>query len=420
MSKTIEILDVPSFMHLGMQPIANGFSDTYEEAVSLPRLPMEVSVVSNNLALANVFPKEDLFNENYPYRSSGSNTMKAHFEAVAKDIAGGRYPCKPDYVVEIGSNDGVFIKHFPPDICATIEPCLNFADITNSMGYPTVPDFLTAETVQQVYEILRKQGATKDSNIAIFAANCLNHIPDIDQALRDIAWLLAMFGDQSFLVFEDPSLSSMMHAGAYDQLYDEHPHVFSATGIAHILVRAGLSPIGYYKLDVHGGSHRVLACLDTSSLVRTSPTMDAAIAHEKGLGMHHADYYMNFDRAVNRCSALLVEKLRAAKDAGKKVIGYGATAKSTTVYNYCNIGPDLIEHIVDITPEKIGKYSPGVGIPIVEYVGLSDPKNTLVYLAAWNFRDEIMKKEQEFLDGGGQFIDHIELWTEVKNELSIP
>ena len=223
-------------------------------------------------------------------------------------------------------------------------------------------------------------------------------MPDLDSAFSAVANILNKDG---LFVFEDPSLASMVNINSYDQIYDEHAHVFSVTALQNILNRHNLSIVKVDNLDVHGGSNRIWATLNTTNI---DNSVNDSIEFEKIIGLHRYSTFVEFANRVHNSKESLLRILRNCKTYNKKVISYGATSKSTTVFNYCGIGPDLIEYITDTTPEKQNKYSPGMHIPIVSPEEGFDESVDFAFLGAWNFAKEIKNKEQNF---GGKFITHV-------------
>ena len=232
----------------------------------------------------------------------------------------------------------------------------------------------------------------------IFSANCICHIPDLDQTFKAIAKVLDHDG---IFVFEDPSLLQMICLNSYDQIYDEHPHVFSITALYEILKKHGLYIIKVENTTVHGGSNRIWVQAKHMNRDRTvGDNLDA----EKIMGLRDRDTYNIFAQNVAKSKSNLLNTLTRCKDNGNKVISYGATSKSTTVFNYCDINTNLIDYITDTTPEKQGLYSPGTHIPIIPPEEGIDNTVDFAYLGAWNFAEVIKKKEKNFY---GKFITHV-------------
>tara|TARA_R100000008_G_C3587739_1_gene174058 strand:- start:8097 stop:9266 length:1170 start_codon:yes stop_codon:yes gene_type:complete len=383
-------VDKVKFLDLGMQPIANRFLTSSQiDNEFLYNLSVGFDQESCLVTNMDYVKPALMFNRDYAYRGSMSKTMRDHFLATS-NILKKHLQYNPK-VLEIGSNDGVFLKNWNPFHTFAVEPCGNFANETNSMGYKTYCKFWDKELSE---EILQDTGPLD----LVFAANCICHMPDLDSAFSAVANILNKDG---LFVFEDPSLASMVNINSYDQIYDEHAHVFSVTALQNILNRHNLSIVKVDNLDVHGGSNRIWATLNTTNI---DNSVNDSIEFEKIIGLHRYSTFVEFANRVHNSKESLLRILRNCKTYNKKVISYGATSKSTTVFNYCGIGPDLIEYITDTTPEKQNKYSPGMHIPIVSPEEGFDESVDFAFLGAWNFAKEIKNKEQNF---GGKFITHV-------------
>ena len=198
----------------------------------------------------------------------------------------------------------------------------------------------------------------------------------------------------------------MLERNSYDQIYDEHAHVFSVTALNNVLSNAGLEIFGVDKTQVHGGSNRVYVQKKRGSQPEDG-TLGMELEQEKLAKIHSPKTYHDFASRVEKSKTQLLELLYEIKGDGNKIISYGATSKSTSVFNYCGIGPNLIDYITDTTPDKQGKLSPGVHIPVVSPEEGFDDSVDYAFLGAWNYLEEITKKERKFLKRGGQFITHV-------------
>ena len=378
------------FLDLGKQPIANGF--LYKNQIKDEFFFNLQAGFDNETKLVTQMEYVDpplMFNENYAYRGSMSVTMREHFKQLSKSLP------MHSKVLEIGSNDGVFIKNWNPKNVVAVEPCKNFATETQDLGYITYPSFWTTSLSNTIKE---KHGMQD----IIFSANCICHIPDLDDTFKAAENLLTYNG---VFIFEDPSLAGMINNNSYDQIYDEHPHIFSVIALDNILKRNGLEIIHVENLTVHGGSNRIYAMKTGNGLI--DPSVEQNKSYERILGLDKFATFVRFAEKVKQSKEDLLRLLTRCKAENKKVISYGATSKSTTIFNYCGIGTDLIEYITDTTPEKQGKLSPGVHIPIVSPDIGFDKSVDYAYLGAWNFIKEIRKKENNYLNQGGKFITHV-------------
>ena len=386
--------NIKQFLDLGKQPIANGFL-TEEEFGSEFFYDLRVGLDRDTCLVTHMdYVKPELmFNENYAYRGSMSKTMNIHFHMFSSYVK--QFLPKNPIVLEIGSNDGVFLKNWDKETTYAVEPCSNFAEETNLQGWRTYNQFWTQDLANTILEEL----GTID---LVFSANCMCHIPDLDQTFSAVESVLS---DNGFFVFEDPSLASVINVNSYDQIYDEHPHVFSIIALKSILERNNLSIVKVENTSVHGGSNRVW--VQKSKVANPDSSVENNPTYERILGLDKSCTFDIFADRVLDSKEDLLRILRRCADNNKKVISYGATSKSTTIFNYCGIGTDLISHITDTTPEKQNKFSPGVHIPIVAPDENIDNSIEYAFLGAWNFEREIKEKESQFVNRGGKFVTHV-------------
>ena len=242
----------------------------------------------------------------------------------------------------------------------------------------------------------------EDQADAFLAANVMCHIPDIDSVVKGIRKLLKPTG---VVMFEDPYLGDVISKTSYDQLYDEHVFLFSALSVQFLFGLHGMELIDVQPQQTHGGSMRYILAHQGAYPVKSS--VHKLIEKETDQGLHKLNTFEIFASKVKKSREDLVGLLKNLKAQGKRVAGYGATSKSTTILNFCEIGPDLIEYISDTTPIKQGKYTPGMHIPVVPYQTFKDNPPDYAVLFAWNHAEEIMIKENEFMASGGKWIVHV-------------
>ena len=387
------------FLDLGRQPIANKFlkEDEYEGEFFYD-LKVIFDEETKLVSLKDFVKPELMFNEDYAYSTSMSYPMVKHFELTANML---KEEFNPKTVLEIGSNDGPFIKNFGTEISICVEPCENFAKKTTDMGYRSYISFWDTDVSHGIKEIHGEMDL-------VYAANCICHIQNLDECFAAVKNILSKDG---VFVFEDPSLLCMLERGSYDQIYDEHAHIFSIMALDNILMNNGLKIFRVDNLSVHGGSNRVyVSHLPVHTFLRFRPveiSVKENLQREYDFGIDNFQTYEIFSERVNKSKKDLVELLTKLKGEGMRVVSIGATSKSTTVFNYCGINKSLIECITDTTPDKQGMLSPGSYIPIVDR-GLVNLNNyDYAFLGAWNFKDVIANKEREFVENGGKFITHV-------------
>jgi methylation protein EvaC len=273
-----------------------------------------------------------------------------------------------------------------------IEPSENVADVARDQGIKTLSEFFNLELAKR----LVKENGHAD---AVLSANVMCHIPDINSIAEGIAHLLK---DDGVLIFEDPYLGDVVSKTSYDQIYDEHVFIFSATSVSTAFGRHGLELIDVLPQVTHGGSMRYVLAPEGSHPISNN----VKDIHDKEftMGLGKKETYEKFKKNCEKSKKDLVELLQQLREDGKRVVGYGATSKSTTVMNYCGIGPQHIEFISDTTPIKQGKLTPGVHIPVKAYEEFKGNYPDYALLFAWNHAKEIFENEGAFSDYGGKWI----------------
>ena len=238
----------------------------------------------------------------------------------------------------------------------------------------------------------------------IYSANTLSHIKNISDIFKAIELSL---NDNGILILEDPSLLECIKNLAYDQFYCEHIYVFSAIAIKEILRKYNLEIFDIQNTSTHGGSNRYFIKKKINKNYKINKNVSKNLKKEIRFGLKKLSTYQKFSKKVKKSKEELIKIFKKLKNKKKKIIGYGATAKSCTVLNYCNIGKKEIEFFYDTTSFKINKYLPGTKIKIEKYKMLDVTDARYVYLGAWNFKKEIFEKEKQFIKKGGKFIMHV-------------
>lgn len=390
---------IEPFMSFGQMPIANGFL-TEDQVASEYFFELAPAFCSHcgTFQLMEQPAPEKMFHENYAFFSSTSRYMQTHFKAFAGLVMSQMFAGRNDpIVVELGSNDGIMLGHFKDAGYRHlgIEPSENVAQVARSHGIQTLSEFFNLELANR---LVAEHGHAD----AVLSANVMCHIPDINVVAAGIARLLKPDG---VLVFEDPYLGDMIAKTSYDQIYDEHVFIFSASSVAWAFGQHGLELIHVMPQITHGGSMRyVLAAKGTRP---AAPEVAALLDKERRQGLHAAETYHQFRRNCEASRMALRGLLESLRHLGKRVVGYGATSKSTTVTNYCGIGPEHIEFISDTTPIKQGKLTPGSHIPVKPYEAFAQNPPDYALLFAWNHAAEIFEKEEAFRARGGKWITFV-------------
>jgi len=387
--------DFGPFLSLGKMPIANGFL-TPEQFGEEYFFDMQVAHCQNchMVQLVEQPDRDMMFHDNYAFFSSTSQGMAVHFKAFADLLIKDHLKASDPFVVELGSNDGIMLQHFAHAGIRHlgIEPSANVAKVAAEKGIATVCEFFDEALAKR---IVQEQGQAD----AIVAANVMCHIPYLHSIVSGFKALLKPDG---IIMFEDPYLGNVVDEVLYDQIYDEHVFLFSVASISYLFEQHGLEVVDVMAQPTHGGSMRyVIAHKGTRDI---SPAVVAQRGKEQQLGLHLAGTYEQFRKNVEASRDQLVKMLKDLKRQGKRVVGYAATSKSTTINNYCGIDADLIDFICDTTPIKQGKYSPGTHVPVRPYNEFCDDYPDYALLYAYNHAKEILAKEHQFKAAGGKWI----------------
>ena len=390
---------IKPFMSFGKMPIANGFIEKKDFNNEF-FFNMEVGFAEDiSLFQLKDHPTpEQMFNSEYPFFTGSSEFMKIHFLKYANFIKK-NYLKNNSKIVEIGSNDGTFLQNFKDSNLDFIgfEPSSNVAEIANKKDIKTLNNFFNQDSIEQINEF-------KNKTDVIYAANVICHVPNLPDLIKSVDKLISREG---VFIFEEPYLGAMFEKTSYDQIYDEHIFMFSGSSVQKIFNLFDMELIDLIKQPTHGGSMRYVVA--RKGMRTINKNVERIIGEEKLKNLDNFNFCEKFKNNCESSKKRLKKLLDDYKNDGKKIAGYVATSKSTTILNYCGIGADIIDYICDTTDEKINKYSPGMHIPIVSVDHFRNNMPDIAYLFAWNHKDEIFNKEKEFINKNNKWISHIDL-----------
>jgi C-methyltransferase C-terminal domain/Putative zinc binding domain/Methyltransferase domain len=381
-------------LSLGSTPVANTLPRP-DQAEPDARFPLNIvmcadcSLVQLGVALA----ADDLFTEDYPYYSSVSSALVAHAKAHADQLITDRKLGPGSFVVEVASNDGYMLRNFvEAGIPAFgIDPSPGPAAAAEAVGVETLVAFFGEELGRS---IRRERGPAS----VIMANNVLAHVPELNDVMAGFSALLA---DDGVVTIENPYVRIMIDNLVFDTIYHEHYCYFSCTAIDRLARRHGLflNDVEFLP-DVHGGSLR----WSLQKVEAPTPRCLQYLQEEAELGISSPSYYNDFAARVEVAGKELRALLESFAAQGKKVAAYGAAAKGATLLNSLGIGPDLVRYVVDLNPHKQGRAIPGVRIPIYSPDRLHEDRPDFLVLLAWNYKTEIRRQQQAYLDAGGAFV----------------
>lgn len=390
-----EIRPTGEVLDLGLQPLANHFLKPSQLKEPELKLPLTLLVCERcwMLQLRDTALPESLFKE-YNYFTSCSAPMVEHARVTAQRYIQDYSLTPARRVIEIASNDGYMLQHFKDAgvPCLGIEPAVNVAKVAQAKGIETITEFFG-------YTLAAKLAAESRGGDLILANNVLAHAPDINDF---VAGLRVLARPYVRIVLEFPYAVDMIERTEFDTIYHEHVFYFTLTSLIPLFLKHGLEIYDVEQLTVHGGALRVFVCREKQFPVRRS--VNALLASETLKGVSSREFYEKFAGTVAGIRDRLKELLGYLKADGASIGGYGASAKSTVLLNYCGIGPDTVDFIADTTPAKQGTFSPGMHIPVVPDGELLARRPDYALLLIWNFMERVLEEQKPYRAKGGKFI----------------
>ncbi|WP_425082445.1 methyltransferase domain-containing protein [Ruegeria arenilitoris] len=385
-----------TLVDLGLSPLANSYVPPERANTTCPRYPLH-AWVCNDCYLVQVedaVPADEIFNADYAYFSSYSDSWLAHAKAYVEKMVDRLDLGPDDLVIEIASNDGYLLQYFVEKGIPVlgIEPSGSVAAAAEKKGVRTLVDYF-GETLAQKVAMAEKPPAL------IASANVLAHVPDINDFVAGIATLLS--GDAVYTV-EFPHLLNLINEVQFDTIYHEHYSYLSLFAVEKIFAKAGLRVFDVEELPTHGGSLRVFACLEGASHPEGAGLAKVR-ADETAAQFDRPEGYMNFTTQVEALRDGLLAFLREATSRGDTIAAYGAAAKGNTLLNYAGIGPELISYCVDRNPAKQNTLLPGSHIPVHGVEALRDTPPDYVLILPWNIRDEVIDQLADLKARGTRF-----------------
>lgn len=383
------------YLDLGLMPLANNLAHTPREARGSQRFPLQILLCKKCLlSQLSVVVDSDVLFGYYTYRSSVNPSFVQHCGAMADSLGEALQLSSGELVVDIAGNDGTLLRQFRERLgvrTVNVEPAGNIAAVSAAQGIATLNEFWSPVVAER---LVAEHGRPK----LITATNVFAHVDDIWTFLKGAKSCLDAEGT---LVLEFPYLVDLISQNEFDTVYFEHLSYVPITPMVSLAKRAGLQLWKVEKHAIHGGSVRVFLAAGERAV---EASVQAFCDEEARLGFHDLATYQAWAAGVYALVENLSKNLIQLKRTGAKIAAFGASAKGNTLLNACRITTSMISYIVDDTPEKIGKFQPGTGIPIVNRSELYKNRPDYLLVLAWNFLDDVMASTREFQAAGGKYI----------------
>ena len=381
------------FVDLINQPASNSYLS--KEQLNEPEVfyPLRIFVCSAcKLVQVDEYKKSnDIFDNDYAYFSSYSTSWLAHAKSYVDYMTERLSLDQNSLVTEIASNDGYLLQFFKEKNipCLGIEPTSNTAAVARKKGIDVIGEFFGSTLAK-----------TLDKSDLILGKNVLAHVPDINDFVRGLKIALKPEGT---VTMEFPHLLNLIKENQFDTIYHEHFSYLSFHSVKQIFENQGLKLYDVEKYPTHGGSIRVFAAHDNSS-IKTSENVDDLLKEERSFGLFDIEIYKSFQQKTDKVKNDLLKFLLQVKKENKTVAAYGAAAKGNTLLNYAGVKSDIVDFVVDKSPYKQGKYLPASHIPIVDEAMIQKSKPDYILILPWNLKDEIIEQLKYINEWDGKFV----------------
>jgi len=370
--------NIREFFNLGNQPFANFLLKTPNEKENFYPLSLSWCPKCNLVQLNHTADPKELFS-NYVWVTATSETAKEHAVNFYKGILSRTENLHKGYTLEVASNDGTFLIPFIENGYKVlgVDPAKNIVDMAIKEGVPTICEFFGEELTR---EIIKKHGHAK----VVFARNVVPHVANFHDFIKGLRECLE---DDGLLVLEVHYAKKIFEELHYDSIYHEHLCYFTLKSIEQLLNQYGLFVFDIEKSPISGGS---LVLYIKKNKTEEKPIVQSYREVEKEIKLNEFSRWQDFaKRAYSHCEKLL-KIVNDLKKEGKTIIGYGASARSSTLLNFCGIDTRFISTIADQNPLKHKKYTAGTHIPIDSPENVMEKNPDYVFILAWNFADEII------------------------------
>jgi len=384
-------------LDLGEQALTGVFPRTQADRITCGPLELVKCHGADSCGLVQLnrsYEAQEMYGKNYGYRSSQNQTMIDHLKGKASNLLA-NFPVQTgDLVLDIGSNDGTLLSFFPDTVTRVgMDPtAAKFRDAYEP-GIEVIPDFFSADLFRRQFP---DRSAKIVTSIAMFY--------DLEDPVSFVKEIVSILDDEGIWHFEQSYMPAMLAANAYDTICHEHLEYYGLKQIKWIADRCGLKILNVEQNDVNGGSFAVTVAKIGSSHVEDGASLAAILVAETNARLDTLEPYAAFKARTFEHRSKLRELLTDLRARGARVLGYGASTKGNVILQFCGIRSDLLSAIAEVNPDKFGSFTPGTFIPIISEADAHALQPDYLLVLPWHFRENILRREANFLARGGKMI----------------
>ena len=361
-------------INLGKQPLANKYPKNNYEILSEKKYELKVLFCKTCKAgqISKIIDRNLLFKDYY-YLSSVNKKLVEHFVTLSKKLT------KYDFVVDIGSNDGILLQPLKKLKINSIgiDPSINVGKIANERGLKTFIGFFNKKIIEKILKKYKKPDL-------VVASSIITHLKDPIEFAKNIKLFLRENGT---LIIEIEYLFNFIKNFEYERFYFDRPFYYSANSIDRLFKNYGMSLYDIEKIDIHGGSLRCYI-KNSKNFTKTKRCINVLLEEKNNLKLKKFD---EFNKKIKTLSKNLKKKIINLNKKNKYIIGYGAPARVSTITNVCDINSNLIQYIIDDSPLKQNRFSPGKHIPILPKKNNINRRIDIVIVFAFEYFKDIKK-----------------------------
>ncbi|MEI8129014.1 MAG: class I SAM-dependent methyltransferase [bacterium] len=386
---------IQKVLDLGEQELTGIFPKSKEEKVTKGPLHLVWCNECGLLQLGHSYCLEEMYGENYGYRSGLNKSMVKHLSDKVYHLERIYKPKENDIVLDIGSNDATTLKAYQTKNLRKIgiDPTGEKFKEYYTNDIQLISDFFSATNYKKIFG---EEKAKIITSISMFY--------DLESPIDFVRDIESVLDDEGIWHFEQSYMPSMLRLVSYDTVCHEHLEYYSLGVIKYILEKVGMKIIDVGMYAINGGSFAVTAVKKISPLKPNDAVIKWLLEQEDRMGIKTIAPYKDFEQKVLRHRADLRRLINALVRDGKRVMGYGASTKGNVILQYCDLNSDVINAIAEVNIDKFGSFTPQTLIPIVSEKEAKEQNPDYFIVLPWHFKNGILEREQEFLDGGGKMI----------------